>query len=68
MDRTPGNYEIFYKRSTNQGGTWKTKRLTYNSGDSYDPGVAVYTYNNIHIVWEDDTPGNDEIYYRKGIQ
>jgi hypothetical protein len=28
--------------------------------------MAVDSGNAIHIVWEDDTPGNGEIYYKKG--
>jgi len=34
-DYTPGNWEIFYKRSTDGGTTWSAaKRLTYSSGNS----------------------------------
>jgi hypothetical protein len=67
-DETPGNYEIFFKRSTNGGSAWATKRLTWNSGDSKVPDIATYSTGQIHIVWADSTSGNQEIYYRKGIQ
>ena len=65
-DKTPGNDEIFHKKSTDGGSTWTSaKRLSWSSGRSYDPTVAVDSGNNIHVVWQDDTPGNFEIYYKK---
>jgi hypothetical protein len=49
--------------------TWEeAKRLTRNSGDSFAPTIATDSNNNIHVVWDDSTPGNAEIYYKKGIQ
>jgi len=67
-DYTPGNSEIFYKQSTNGGSTWTTKRLTYNSGNSGIPAIAIGANDHIHVVWQDDSPGDFEIYYKKGIQ
>jgi len=65
-DNIPGNYEIYYKKSTDGGSTWgATKRLTMNSGDSNYPGIAIDSNNNIHVVWDDLTPGNYEIYYKR---
>jgi hypothetical protein len=65
-DQTPGNSEIYYKMSLNGGISWTpSKRLTWNSGSSFQPGAAVDPSDNIHVVWADDTPGNYEIYYRK---
>jgi hypothetical protein len=64
-DDTPGNHEIFHKKSTNGGGSWTTKRLTYNSDDSYYPTIALDTNNHIHVVWHDNTPVNAEIFYKK---
>jgi hypothetical protein len=68
MDYTPINAEIYNKRSTDGGASWTTTRLTWNSGQSYYPAIGVDSDNNIHVVWWDRTPGNSEIYYRKGIQ
>jgi len=66
-DSTPGNYEIYYKRSTDGGSTWSaTKRVTWTSGGSYGPAIAIDSNNNLHVVWYDYTPGNYEIYYKKG--
>jgi hypothetical protein len=66
-DDTPGDDEIYYKKSTNGGTTWSTvQRLTWKSGSSRCPALAIDSNDTIHIVWQDDTPGNDEIYYKKG--
>jgi hypothetical protein len=67
-DDTPGDLEIHYKRSTNGGTTWTEKRLTWLSGISYRPKIAIDSIGNIHVVWSDKFPGNQEIYYKKGIQ
>jgi BNR repeat-like domain len=65
-DSTPGVNEIYYKKSTDGGASWTAgKRLTWTSGWSYAPDIAVDSSGNPHIVWYDDTPGNDEIYYKK---
>ena len=66
QDNTPGNSEIYCRKSTDGGTTWiTTRRLTFNSGFSYFPDIAVDTSGRIHVVWEDSTPGNPEIYYRR---
>jgi BNR repeat-like domain len=66
QDNTPGNDEIYYKKSTDGGTTWgPAQRLTWTSGDSDFPDVAIDSSNAVHVVWEDATPGKAEIYYRK---
>jgi predicted neuraminidase len=66
-DYTPGNSEIQYKKSTDKGATrTTTKRLTWTSGTSQYPVMAIDPSGNIHVVWSDHTPGNYEIYYKKG--
>jgi len=65
-DYAPGNWEIYYKRSTDGGATWSAvKRLTRTSGDSIFPAIAIDGNGTIHVVWEDDTPDNTEIYYKR---
>jgi hypothetical protein len=61
----PGISEIFYKKSTDAGTSWTTKRLTWNPGYSSYPAIAIDSSNHIHVVWEDNTPGASEIYYKK---
>jgi hypothetical protein len=63
-DYDSGNKDVSYKKSTDGGATWTTKRLTWNSGSWY-PAIAVGSNNHIHVVWNDSTPGNEEIYYKK---
>jgi BNR repeat-like domain len=66
-DEASGDYELYYKRSTNGGTTWSAgQRLTWNSGISSSPSIAVDSGGAVHLVWSDDTPGNPEVYYKKG--
>lgn len=65
LDSTPGNSEIYFRKSGDGGATWTAnKRLTTNAGESYNPKIAV-NGQNIYLVWYDDTPGNFEIYFKK---
>jgi len=67
FDKTYGNYEILYRKSTDGGATWSTsKSLTWNTGDSCEPVIAVDPSDHLHMVWYDYTPGNSEIYYKRG--
>jgi hypothetical protein len=67
QDETPGNYEIYYKKSTDGGAGWTAgQRLSWTSGDSFSPAIASDSGNTLHVVWEDHTPGNYEIYYLRG--
>jgi hypothetical protein len=67
-DNTPGDFEIYYRKSTDGGVTWTAnQRLTWNSGNSLNPAIAVDSSDFLHMFWEDDTPGNFEIYYRKSL-
>ena len=65
-DARHGNEEVYYKRSTDGGITWGTdKRLSDNDPyQSLFPTVAV-SGSKVHVVWEDDRDGNDEIYYKR---
>jgi hypothetical protein len=68
FDDTPGNTEIYHKRSTDGGVTWgANKRLTYNSVGSHSPDIAVDSSGRVHLVWVDFTPGNPDIYYKKSV-
>jgi hypothetical protein len=67
FDVTPMNLEIYFKQSLNAGVNWTAnKRLTNNTGRSEYPALAV-DGSNIHVIWQDETPGNLEIYYKKGV-
>jgi hypothetical protein len=63
-DNTPGNPEIFYRRSLDDGSTFSAiiKNLSNNAGLSEGRGLAA-NGNNVYVVWLDTTPGNDDILY-----
>ena len=62
FDDTPGNYEIYFRKSADGGATWAgAQRLTTNSGKSQSPAIAADD-SNVYVVWHDDTPGNFEIF------
>jgi len=68
FDYTPGNAEIYYKKGSADGGAWASnQRITWTSGNSMSPAVAVDSWGVIHVVWDDNTPGNVEIFYKKYI-
>lgn len=41
------------------------QNMSNNSGTSAQPAVAVDGSNNVHIVWQDNTPGQYDILYRR---
>jgi hypothetical protein len=66
IDDTPGNLEVYYQKSTNDGVSWSAaQRVTWTPGYSNCPSLAVDTAGNPYVVWEDDAPGKEEIYYRR---
>ena len=65
QDSVSGNDEIYFKKSTDSGNTWLAlQRLTWNSGDSSSPVITVDSSSNLHLVWEDQTPGCCEVFYK----
>jgi hypothetical protein len=67
QDNRDGNYEIYYKRSTDAGISWGADtRLTNNIDYSEFPSVAV-SGPVVHIVWHDYRDGETEIYYKRSI-
>lgn len=66
VDNTPGNNEIFHKRSTDGGTTWSPpKRMTWNSGSSETPRMAVDSGNNIHLIWSNFISSAADIFYKQ---
>ncbi len=63
-DDTPGNDEIYYRKGSDEGINWTTsRRLTWTQGGSSDAVIAADSTGHLHVVWSDNTPGSDEIYY-----
>jgi hypothetical protein len=68
-DNIPWFSEIYYMKSMDGGVTWTSnKRLSWTSGLSYYPDIAADPWGNLHLVWSDDTPGVNQIYYKKFIK
>ena len=63
VDSTLGDFEILYKRD---GADFDptTLNLSNNAGESLSPAISV-SGNNVHMVWRDITPGNNDILYRR---
>lgn len=60
-----GNYEIYYKRSSDGGLTWgPDTRITNAFGPSSNPSIT-FSGSNMHIVWWESRDGNTEIYYKR---
>ena len=65
QDSRDGNFEIYYKRSTDGGVSWGSDiRLTNASFESWNPSVAV-SGAAVNIVWQERRDGNDEIYTKR---
>ena len=59
IDTTPGNIDILFAASNNNGTSFGTPiNLSNNTGDSFNPQIAA-SGNNVYVTWEDSTPGND---------
>ena len=65
-DATPGNFDIFFRASDNKGASFDDAiNVSENSGDSGPPDMS-RKGNSAYVVWEDVTPGNSEILFKKG--
>jgi len=65
QDERHGNPEIYYKRSTDGGGTWSPDiRLTNDPDLSRSPTIAV-SGSYVHVAWHDYRDGSPEIYYKR---
>lgn len=65
QDSRDGNFEIYYKRSTDGGISWGADiKLANVSIESWHPSVSV-TGSDVHIVWQDRSVSYDEIYYKR---
>src|SRR5229473_263712 len=60
------NSNILFSRSTDGGTTFSTpKNLSNSSGFSFNPRIALDAKGNINVVWEDDTPGNPDVFFTR---
>ena len=64
----PGNDEILFAFSTNNGLTFSTPdNLSENTGSSVFPQISS-SGNNVYVVWGDETPDNPDIFYTTNNQ
>ena len=68
-DNRFGNWDIFYKRSTDSGLNWEQDRyLTNDPTHAFSPCVSV-SGSSVHVVWSDSRDGGGsgvtDIYYRR---
>src|SRR5207237_251256 len=67
QDKTPGDFDIFFRVSTNNGSTFaSTKNLSNNDGESSIPQI-ISSGGNVYVVWQDKTQGDFDIFFRKGV-
>lgn len=65
-DNALGNYEVYFINSLDSGQTFQSiVNLSDNLGISTNPRMVV-NGSNLHIFWQDNTPGNFDIFYRHG--
>jgi hypothetical protein len=66
MDQTPGNYEVYFSRSTDGGTTWsQAVNVSNTTGDSQNPKLGLNSMGYLFIAWIDKTPGNPDIYFNR---
>ena len=57
--------EVYYCHSLNSGQSWGDQtRLTKDNGNSISASVSSVA-NDVHVVWQDNRNGNEEIYYKR---
>jgi hypothetical protein len=69
-DTTPGNNDIFFAVSNNNGTSFGTPiNLSNSAGGSVNPQIAT-SGNNVYVTWRDDstTPGNRDIFVISNAQ
>jgi len=67
-DNSSGNWEILYTRSDDEGSIWTIpKNISNNTGASKKPSIIADKLNHLHIVWQDETTGNSEIFYTQSL-
>ena len=63
-DESPGNFEVLFKRSTNNGESFgSTKNLSNNPPESLSPEIKA-SGKNVYVVWDDESTG-PRIYFIK---
>jgi len=56
------NVDIYYK-ARNRDGSWSESVNISNTGGAGEAKMIADEYGSLHIVWQDETPGNYDIFY-----
>ncbi len=68
-DLRDGNWEIYYKRSNDNGITWQPDlRLTDNTSISQWASISAsgdYPDEKLYVTWQDERDGKREVYFKK---
>ena len=60
-----GDYELFYKTSSNNGASWSGEtRLTNDNSWDTSPSIMQAGNGLIWVVWTSDRNGNDDLFYK----
>jgi hypothetical protein len=66
FDYSPGNYDIYFSRSTDDGANWSSPaNISNNAATSYAPAVAVDNDRNICLTWYDRNPGHWQVFFSR---
>lgn len=60
------DFDIYYRNSSDSGGTWSTIVNVSDTGsqdNSLQADLKIDSNGILHLVWDDDTPGDTDIYY-----
>jgi hypothetical protein len=63
QDNTSGNYDIFLKRSPNEGTGFRSVNIYNSNGNSEVPQITTQG-DIIYVVWQDNTSGNYDIFFQ----
>lgn len=65
-DDTANNSNVLFSRSTDGGTTFSApKNLSNSTGYSFNPRIAVDSNGGINVVWVDNTPGNQDVFFSR---
>src|SRR5579864_8326913 len=67
-DNTPPDFnpDIYFARSSDGGATFSSPlNISNNAGFSANPFLTIDAGANINVAWEDNTPGNEDIFFSR---
>ncbi len=65
QDNRDGNWEIYYKHSTDGGLSWEPEVRLSNAQNVSEYASISVSGPMTHVIWDDNRDGNYEIYYKR---